>query len=46
MHANRIYRKNKKMFDLIRTFFLNLKKSCEIRNNGEQYRLVKNMVTG
>ena len=33
MHANRIYRKNKKMFDLIRTFFLNLKKSCEIRNN-------------
>ena len=29
MHANRIYRKNKKMFDLIRTFFLNLKKAVK-----------------
>lgn len=26
MHANRIYRKNKKMFDLIRTFFFEFKK--------------------
>lgn len=28
MHANRICRKNKKMFDLIRTFFFELKKKA------------------
>lgn len=43
MYANRICRQIKKMFDLIRTFFFDLKKRLW---NLKQYRLVKNMITG
>ena len=43
MYANRICRKIKKMFDLIRTFFFELKKKLW---NLKQYRLVEHMITG
>lgn len=43
MYANRICKQVKKMFDLIRTFFLKSKKNLW---NLKQYRLVKNMITG
>ena len=43
MYANRISKQVKKMFDLIRTFFLKSKKNLW---NLKQYRLVKNMITG
>ena len=43
MYANRICSKIKKMFDLIRKFFFELKKRLW---NLKQYRLVENMITG
>lgn len=43
MYANRICKQIKKMFDLIRTFFLKSKKTLW---NLKQYRLVENMITG
>ena len=43
MYANRICKQIKKMFDLIRTFFLKSKKN---QRNMKQYSLVENMSTG